>query len=202
MQRPHPPCYIVGTGSPETIDIAAEYGFGYASVFVTQQRAKELNDTLRKRAGDFGHTIRPEQLPLLTFIYVAESDERAEQEYIPHLRSFFEDYVRTTPRYLAPPGYLSVEQLKTRAAMADKMHGGFDFKAISNAFFIAVGTPEKVANQIGQWARWMKTGHINGVMHVADMPHWKTVKNITLFAEEAMPRLRGRAGAAQKVAAE
>jgi len=36
MQRPHPPCYIVGTGSPETIDIAAEYGFGYASVFVTQ----------------------------------------------------------------------------------------------------------------------------------------------------------------------
>ena len=24
MQRPHPPCYIVGTGSPETIEIAAE----------------------------------------------------------------------------------------------------------------------------------------------------------------------------------
>ena len=27
-------------------------------------------------------------------------------------------------------------------------------------------------------------------MHVADMPHWKTVKNLTLFAEEVMPRLR------------
>ena len=50
MQRPHPPCYIVGTGSPETIDIAAEYGFGYASVFVTQERARELNENLRKRA--------------------------------------------------------------------------------------------------------------------------------------------------------
>jgi alkanesulfonate monooxygenase SsuD/methylene tetrahydromethanopterin reductase-like flavin-dependent oxidoreductase (luciferase family) len=39
-QQPHPPCYIVGTGSPETIEIAAELGFGYASVFVTQQRAR------------------------------------------------------------------------------------------------------------------------------------------------------------------
>jgi hypothetical protein len=38
----------------------------------------------------------------------------------------------------------------------------------------------------------MKTNHINCVTHVADMPHWKTVKNLTLFAEEVMPRLRSR----------
>ena len=55
---------------------------------------------------------------------------------VPHLRFFFEDLLRTTPQYLAPPGYLSVEQLKTRAAMADKLHGGFDLKAISTAFSI------------------------------------------------------------------
>ncbi|HZO40788.1 MAG TPA: hypothetical protein VFE97_16315, partial [Methylomirabilota bacterium] len=84
------------------------------------------------------------------------------------------------------------DQLKVRAAMADKMHGGFDFAAISKSFFIAVGTPDKVANQIGEWSQWMKTNHINCVTHVADMPHWKTVKNLTLFAEEVMPRLRSR----------
>jgi hypothetical protein len=46
----------------------------------------------------------------------------------------------------------------------------------------------------------MGSSHINAVMHVADMPHWKTVKNLTLFAEEVMPRLRS--GAAQRIAAE
>jgi hypothetical protein len=46
----------------------------------------------------------------------------------------------------------------------------------------------------------MESSHINAVMHVADMPHWKTVKNLTLFAEEVMPRLRK--GAAQRIAAE
>jgi len=202
FQRPHPPCYIVGTGSPETIEIAAEHGFGYASVFVTQQRAFELNENLRRRAAQYGHTIRPDQLPLLTFIYVAETQEQAEREYVGHLEHFFSDYLRTSPHYLAPPGYLSVDQLKTRAAMADKLHGGFDFNAISGSFFVAVGTPEKVANQIGDWAAWMKSSHINGVMHVADMPHWKTVKNLTLFAEEVIPRLRSLSDVAQRVAAE
>jgi len=27
-------------------------------------------------------------------------------------------------------------------------------------------------------------------LHLGDMPHWKTVKNLTLFAEEVIPRLR------------
>jgi alkanesulfonate monooxygenase SsuD/methylene tetrahydromethanopterin reductase-like flavin-dependent oxidoreductase (luciferase family) len=189
-QKPHPPCYIVGSGSPETIEIAAELGFGYSSVFVPKQRALELNEKLRERFNHYGHTLRPDQLPLLTFIYVAETQEQAEREYTEHLRKFFEDYARSTPQWLAPPGYLSIDQLKIRMGTADKMHGGFDFDAISKAFFIAVGTPDKVTNQIGEWADKMKTNHINGVMHVADMPHWKTVKNLTLFAEEVMPRLR------------
>jgi alkanesulfonate monooxygenase SsuD/methylene tetrahydromethanopterin reductase-like flavin-dependent oxidoreductase (luciferase family) len=130
----------------------------------------------------------------LNFVYVAETQEQAEEEYIGHLQGFFEDYARSSPQWLAPPGYISVEQLKIRSAGADKMHGAFDFKAISSSFFIAVGTPEKVANQIGEWTARMGTNHINSVMHIGDMPHWKVVKNMTLFAEEVMPRLR-RGGA-------
>jgi hypothetical protein len=47
----------------------------------------------------------------------------------------------------------------------------------------------------------MQSTHMNCVMHVADMPHWKTVKNLTLFAEEVIPRINSRASAA-RVAAE
>lgn len=194
------PCYIVGTGSPETVEIAAQLGFGYASVFVTKVRAMELNENVRQRSAHYGHTLRPEQLPILNFVYVAETQERAEAEYLPHLERYFGDFLRTTPQYLAPPGYLSVEQLKIRAAAADKLHGGFDFKLLNEAFFISVGTPEKVANELGGWCDQMKTTHLNSIMHVADMPHWKTVKNMTLFAEEVIPRVRGKV--TRRVAAE
>ena len=47
---------------------------------------------------------------------------------------------------------------------------------------------------MGEWMTRMGTNHINSVMHVADMPHWKAVKNMTLFAEEVIPRLRKSGG--------
>jgi alkanesulfonate monooxygenase SsuD/methylene tetrahydromethanopterin reductase-like flavin-dependent oxidoreductase (luciferase family) len=176
-QQPHPPCYIVGTGSPETIELAAERGFGYSAVFVTRQRALELNNKLRERAAHFGNKIRPDQLPLGVLAYVAETEEQARAEFVEHLQFFFEDALRTTPQFLAPPGYISIEQLK------------------------AVGTPEKVANQIGEWGRLMGTNHFNIQGCLGNMPHWKVVKNLSMIAEGVIPRLR-RKPAAQPIAAE
>ena len=95
-----------------------------------------------------------------------------------------------------------VDQLKQRAAMADKMHGSFDFKATCETMFVAVGSPQTVANKLGEWGQMMGTGHFNMNFHLGDMPHWKVVKSLSLFAEEVMPRLRGTQGqAAAKTAA-
>ncbi|MGP0095204.1 MAG: LLM class flavin-dependent oxidoreductase [Xanthobacteraceae bacterium] len=201
-QKPHPPCYIVGTGSPETIELAAKLGFGYSAVFVTKQKCLELYRTLRKRASEHGHHLRPDQLPLSVIAYVAETQQKAEEEAVEHLRYFFEDALRTTPAYLAPPGYLSVEQLKMRAALADKLHGSFNFKAINEAFFVAVGTPDQVVEQLEEWGETMGTNHFNIFGAIGDMPHWKVVKNLSFLAQDVFPRLRARAGAERRVAAE
>jgi len=201
-QKPHPPCYIVGTGSPETIDLAAKLGFGYSAVFVTKQRALELYQTLRRRAAEHGHHLRPEQLPLSVIPYVAETQQKAEDEAVEHLRYFFEDALRTTPTYLAPPGYLSVDQLKSRAALADKLHGSFNFKAINEAFFVAVGTPDHVAGLLEEWGERMGTNHFNFFGAIGDMPHWKVVKNLSMLAQEVFPRMRARSGGERRIAAE
>ena len=199
-QQPHPPCYIVGTGSPETIELAAELGFGYSAVFVTRQRALELNNKLRERSAELGKQIRPDQMPLGVLTYVAETEEQAEREFTEHLQFFFEDGLRTTPQFLAPPGYISVEQLKARASVGDKLHGSFNLKALKDTLFLAVGTAEQVANQIGEWSRAMGTTHINIQGALGNMPHWKAVKNISLIAEEVIPRVRARSSV--RVAAE
>jgi hypothetical protein len=70
-----------------------------------------------------------------------------------------------------------VEQLKIRSAGADKLHGGFDFKAISEILLYGCGFDQrKSSTKIGEWTPRMGTNHINSVLHVADMPHWKAVK--------------------------
>jgi alkanesulfonate monooxygenase SsuD/methylene tetrahydromethanopterin reductase-like flavin-dependent oxidoreductase (luciferase family) len=203
LQKPFPPCYIVGTGSPDTIELAASLGFGYSAVFVTRKRAVELNNQLRQRSASYGKQIRPDQMPLGVMAYVAETDEQAEREFVEHLQYFFEDSLRTSPQFLAPPGYLSLDQLRQRAAVGDKLHGSFDFKNLSDNLFIAVGSADKVANLIGEWAAQMGTTHINFQPHLGNMPNWKLVKSLTMIAEEVMPRLRGRQTAqAQRLAAE
>jgi len=201
-QKPHPPCYIVGTGSPETVELAAELGFGYSAVFVTKQRALELNRKLRERASSYGRTIRPDQMPLGVITYVAETKQKAEDEGIEHIRYFFEDALRTTPEFLNPPGYISVEQLKIRAALADKLHGKFDFDAVNEAFFCAVGTPDQVVDQLSQWGETMGTNHFSLMAAVGNMPNWKVVKNLSLIAEEVIPRMRTTAPVARRAAAE
>ncbi len=201
-QKPHPPCYIVGTGSPETVELAAKLGFGYSAVFVTKQRAAELNEQLRRSATAHGHHIRPEQLPLGVIAYVAETKQKAEEEALDHICYFFEDALRTTPTFLAPPGYLSVDQLKKRAALADKLHGGFDFQAINDAFFVAVGTADQVVEQLEEWGETMGTNHFNILGAIGNMPHWKVVKNMSFFSQDVMPRMRARAAQPRRAAAE
>jgi alkanesulfonate monooxygenase SsuD/methylene tetrahydromethanopterin reductase-like flavin-dependent oxidoreductase (luciferase family) len=202
VQKPHPPCYIVGTGSPETVDLAAKLGFGYASVFVTKQRARELNEKLRRTAAQYGHQMRPEQFPLQVITYVAETEAKAREEAIDHIRYFFEDALRTTPTFLAPPGYLSVEQLKVRAALADKLHGKFSFDAIDESFFVAVGTADQVVEKLEEWGETMGTNHFVFFGAPGNMPNWKVVKNMNLLAQDVMPRMRAQKAAATRVAAE
>jgi len=201
-QKPHPPCYIVGTGSAETVELAAKLGFGYSAVFVTRQRALELNKQVRRSAAEHGHQIKPEQLPLQVITYVAETKEKAEEEAIPHIRFFFEDALRTTPTFLAPPGYLSVAELKKRAALADKLHGGFDFNNVNESFFVAVGTAEQIVEQLSEWGEQMDTNHFNLLAAIGDMPHWKVVKNLSLLGQDVIPRMRGRTPVERRVAAE
>lgn len=70
--------------------------------------------------------------------------------------------------------------------------GAFDFKLVSDALFVAVGTADKVANQIGEWGEMMGTTHFNIQGALGDMPHWKVMKNMQLIAEDVIPRVRGK----------
>ena len=92
----------------------------------------------------------------------------------------------------SPPGYLSVAELKKRAALADKLHGAFSFKTVNKSFFVAVGTADQVVKQLEEWGERLGTNHFNILGAIGNMPHWKVVKNLQLIAEDVMPRVRGR----------
>ena len=188
-QKPHPKVAIVGTGSPETIEFAAQRGWAYSQVFTPKTAQIKTFNTLREMTAKYGHTPSPDKALFNAIVYVAETREQAEREAKEHIKFYFMDTLRTTPRYLAPPGYISLEQFKIRASMPN-IHGGFDWDALTQQWRVAVGTADDVASSIEQWCEEAQSSRIILHHHIGDMPHWKVVKNMTLFAEEVIPKLR------------
>ncbi len=190
VQKPHPKISFVGTGSPETIEMAAQRGWGYSSVFVPREVQIKTFKMMREMSAKYGNEMTPDKALINTIIYVAETDEQAEKEAVHHLEHFFTVLARTTPRYLNPPGYVSLDQFKIRAASANAQHGGFNWEAIKKDWRVAVGSPQTVAEKIATWCEEAQSSRVITWLHMGDMPHWKVVKNMTMFAEEVMPQLR------------
>jgi alkanesulfonate monooxygenase SsuD/methylene tetrahydromethanopterin reductase-like flavin-dependent oxidoreductase (luciferase family) len=191
IQQPHPPAYIVGAGSSETMELAAEYGFGYSVVFIPTTMQLKVFDHYRDRLVHHGHEVTDDMVTIGVFAYVAETDDKAEEEFMPHVMYFFETALRTTPRYLNPPGYVTVPEFRRRITSAD-VHGSADWDSLLEINRIVAGTPEKVADAIANWVEEAKTTRVNLNLALGDMPNWKVVKSTTLFAEEVIPRLRSR----------
>ena len=99
-----------------------------------------------------------------------------------------------TPRFLVPPGLRdSTKEFLRRAsdaAMADGTKATWD--DMVNIGRIACGSPDTVADTIVSWCQEADCGRVNVVFENGDMPEWKTVKNMTMFAEEVVPRIKAR----------
>jgi alkanesulfonate monooxygenase SsuD/methylene tetrahydromethanopterin reductase-like flavin-dependent oxidoreductase (luciferase family) len=191
VQQPHPPAFIVGTGSPETIELAAELGLGYSVVFIPTVAQLKVFDHYRERLAHHGHEVTPDKVTIGIFAYVAETEEKAKEEFMPHVMYFFEKALRTTPRYLIPPGYVTVPEFRKRITSAD-VHGNANWDDLVAFNRIIAGTAEQVADAVGTWIEEAATTRVNLNLTIGDMPHWKVVKNSTLFAQEVIPRLRSR----------
>ena len=90
VQKPHPKLYLVGTGSPETIELAAQYGFGYSSVFVPTAKQNAAFADLRKMSAKYGNKFGRDKAIIMAMVYVAETEEKAREEYLEHIMFFFQ----------------------------------------------------------------------------------------------------------------
>ena len=130
-------------------------------------------------------------------MYVADTDAEAVHEAKPHIERFFSWFHRVPAKYLLPPGYVSTDEFLRRAssaALADGPRATWDdMTAVAR---IACGSPETVADLLAHWAEDAQTSRVIVTLSIGDMPEWKAVKNMTLFAQEVIPRIRARASGA------
>jgi len=198
IQQPHPPVWVPGGGTPGTLrDILRnDFAFTYLSWDGPKLVGHQVFDRYWDMAEEAGRDRNPYRVAFMQVVAVAETDERAEKEYAPHLLSLYRNGIGAIPpTNHAVPGYVE------RAALEGMLRGGgpqgmlarmktATYREIIDSQVAIVGSPATVADQIEAFVREFRIGNLIVMLQNGTMPRDLTEKNISLFAEQVLPRLR------------
>ena len=96
------------------------------------------------------------------------------------------------------PGYVSRAEFLRRAqsaALADGTRATWDDMVSIGR--IICGSPDTVADTLSHWAQEAQCSRMLMVLQHGDMPEWKAVKNMHMFAKEVIPRVRARSSSGE-----
>lgn len=190
VQEPHPPIYIPGAGSSETMKFVAEHGYTYMSVYAPTGVVRRWFDGYRKAASDAGLAPDPEKIALSLPIYVAETDEQAHREARPHLEWLFHKGLKQGSQIVFPPGYMTPSSMRGLLMAGTKPYPELSYEDFLKEGYAVVGSPESVTSRLTELQEELGFGQLIGLFAPGDITPERTRRNTELFASEVMPALR------------
>ena len=198
LQKPRPPIWVPGSGSPSTMSwtIEKSYVFVYLSWFGPTLTARRIFDRFWETADAQGVPRNPYRVGFVQSVVVSETDERAEVEYGRYVENAFRQGPGSVPlHYMGLPGY--VEPRGVEAMLRDPGDFGIaaelqhaTFGRLAETRSVIAGSPATVRDQILEFTKEFGIGNLLVMLQMGGMPHDLTMKNIQLFAEEVLPYLQ------------
>ena len=190
LQQPHPPIWIPGVGSLETIEFVAQRRYAYMGVpYFHIDVFRRVFDQFRAACDKAGYTAKPEQMGWGVPIYVAETDKQAREEFEPHLMYFVRYLMKNIN--LAPPGYTSAKSaaaiLKNRSLFLPEQK---DWNDIEKGVFAIVGSPATVRQKLNEYRKQLGVGVVLTGCQSGTLPHELARKSMELLAREVLPHVR------------
>jgi alkanesulfonate monooxygenase SsuD/methylene tetrahydromethanopterin reductase-like flavin-dependent oxidoreductase (luciferase family) len=191
MQAPHPPIFIPGAGSTETMKFCAERKYTYMSVYAPTRIVRRWFDGYRQAAADLGYVPDPERIAFSVPIYIADTDEQAHAEGRPAVEWLYHKGLRTAPEMVNPPGYMSPGSLRGVLASGMRGFGASSYEDLLAQGQAVVGSPSTVAKRLSElYDELGGFGQIIGLFAIGPSTHEQVMRSAELFATEVMPVLR------------
>jgi alkanesulfonate monooxygenase SsuD/methylene tetrahydromethanopterin reductase-like flavin-dependent oxidoreductase (luciferase family) len=190
LQKPHPPIWIPGMGSLETMRFIAERRYSFMGIPYFHRDVVLRNLGLfRDACLENGYVPAPERMGWLAPIYVAETDAQARAEYESHFWYFVN---RLLPGInIQPPGYVTPQSLKNVVRGFSRFITNVrTWQDVEEGAFAIVGSPETVRRRLQAELEELGAGCLLGMFQMGSLPADLTRRSMELFASEVMPRLR------------
>jgi len=200
LQKPHPPIWIPGVGSPETLEWCARHHYPYIYLETDAQVTVSMTDLYGKAAAECGYQPGPQNFGYLWRIHVQDTDEKA----IEVGKGFLTGNagvgrVPLPGDFMAPAGYNSregskrlLEQYK-HALRPDPLYGGVDsagWDAVVESNRVVVGSPKTVIKKIRQGLEVFRPGILGVWSNDGTIAHKDTMRCLQLMKEEVLPAIR------------
>lgn len=190
LQKPHPPIWIPGVGSLETIRFVAERRYCYMGVpYFHIDVFRRVFAQFREACDQAGYTADPEQMGWGVPVYVAETDRQAREEFEPAFWYFVRNLLKNIN--LTPPGYTSAASaaalLKNQKQF---LYAQKTWDDIEKGVFAIVGSPETVRQKLEVHLKELGAGVLLTGCQIGKAGHEQTRRSMDLLAREVLPKLR------------
>lgn len=118
LQQPHPPIWIPGVVSPESVRFAAEHRYPYVALAPPLSVIDEIYDLYDATAAQNGFTPTSEHRGYVIRVSVADTDDEAYEEGRQFYWQLGTSFGIVPRHWLQPPGYMTREALQSRREAA------------------------------------------------------------------------------------
>jgi len=213
FQQPHPPVFVPFTGSKETIEWAGKHGMTAVLPDIKRGLTEDIVGHFAKSLARHGHRITPESLVLFTDAYVADSKEKAIEEYINyylyftqvlwHHGSLGKDGTNPAP----PPSSASYDYVRAENRPFAEMDRAkirnwnrADVEARVQAGQLAWGSARQVTEYLIDAAEHAGANSLLLNINVGAMPNAQFLEQIRRFGREVLPKLQAHQVTRVKIA--
>ena len=197
LQKPHPPIWIPGVASPESVTWAARHHYPYVALAPPLDLVEEIYDLYDQVAAEEGFTPTDEHRGYAVRVNVADSDDKAYEEGKNFYWQLGTSFGVTPRHWQAPPGYISRtaakgqrEQRRTTAANVTPGGPSLTYEEAHATHQIVTGTPDTVIRKLQHIIDVVDPGYMIFWGREGPMSHEVAKRAIDLMVQEVIPAIK------------
>lgn len=197
LQKPHPPIWIPGVASPESVVWAAKHKYPYVALAPPISLMEGIFELYNGTAAEDGWTPTPDHRGYAIRVNVADSDEKAYEEGKNFYWQLGTSFGVTPPHWQAPPGYITKaaasgprEQARTVAGTITPGGPSLPYDEAQATYQIITGSPKTVITKLKDVIDLIDPGYVVLWGREGPMSHDVAMRSIDLMAQEVIPAIK------------
>ena len=203
LQKPHPPIWIPGTGSPDTLEWCAQHHYPYLFLETDPGVTQDMMSVYADAAREQGYEPGPEHFGYLLRVHVQDTDEKAREAGKGFLSGNVGVGQVPLPKdYMAPVGYnIGMRQPRYQEPRFQRLRQAVrrdSFSFVEPAAYDAaidanrwvIGNPDTVISKLRDVLARVRPGILGVWTNDGSISHADSMRCLELMGQEVLPALR------------